>query len=279
MRFRISSCRFFAALVVGLGSSFPCPADDRPKGGPPSINDLSMEVVALQSLHQFQFKPPQMQVLRKLAKQTAMEPGARQAIKATEEFQRTLVNLRTALAEATNVERVQELQDKIDKLRNDQKIELDDGVVITEAASQQAPEIMKLLSARQVAGYVALYGDDFPDPLELLLDALAKVRGLKDKEWQQLRVDVSEEVGNLTAGLDADKASKISDQVVQLLIQARGLKDDEFKKQQAELEKSARQIIGNVGALDVVRHVLERSLAELLSNPRLAMAIDARLKK
>ena len=102
---------------------------------------------------------------------------------------------------------------------------------------------------------------------------------MKDKEWKQLRVDVSEEVGNLTAGLDADKASKISDQVVQLLIQARGLKDDEFKKQQAELEKSARQIIGNVGALDVVRHVLERSLAELLSNPRLAMAIDARLKK
>ena len=59
----------------------------------------------------------------------------------------------------------------------------------------------------------------------------------------------------------------------------RALKDDEFKKERPELEKTARQIVGEVGPLDVLRHAVERSLADLLSNPRLAAAIDARLKK
>ena len=106
-----------------------------------------------------------------------------------------------------------------------------------------------------------------------------KVRGLKDEQWKQLRDEVSEEVARLVAGLDTEKAGHVSDRVVQLLIQVRALKDDEFKKERPELEKTARQIVGEVGPLDVLRHAVERSLADLLSNPRLAAAIDARLKK
>jgi hypothetical protein len=268
-------------LTITLGPE-PAPAanlDERTKAGPTSTNDLSMEVMALQSLHQFQLKPEQLQTLRKLARQTAMEAGARQVVKPSEEFRRTLSSLRGALAEASNPERIQDLQQKMEKLRADEKIELDDGVELTEAAIKQAPEIMKTLSARQVAGYVALYGDEFPDPLDLLLGALTRVRGLKAKEWEQVRQEVSEDVGNLVAGLDAEKASKISDDVVQLLIKARAFKEDEFKKERPELEKSAREIVGNVAALDVIRHVVERSLAELLSNPWLGSALDARLKK
>jgi hypothetical protein len=276
----IQECgRLLLAPAVALALAVFGYADEPPKKGPATINDLSLEVVALQSLHQFQLKPEQLQALRKLSRETAMESGARQKVKASDEFQRTLASLRTALADAGNAERIQELQQKMDKLRAAEKVELDDSVEITEASLKRAPEIMKTLSARQIAGYIALYGDEFPDPLEVLLEALAKVRGLKDKEWEQLRQDVSEDVGNLTAGLDADKAAQIGDQVVQLLIHARALKDDEFKNLQAELEKSARQIVGNVAALTVIQHVVERSLAELLSNPRLVMAIDARLKK
>jgi hypothetical protein len=276
----IQECgRLLLAPAVALALVVSGHADEPPKKGPSTINDLSLEVVALQSLHQFQFKPEQMQALRKLSRETAMEAGARQKVKASDEFQRTLASLRTALTDAGNAERIQELQQKMDKLRAAEKVELDDNVEITEASLKRAPEIMKTLTARQIAGYIALYGDEFPDPLEVLLEALGKVRGLKDKEWEQLRQDVSEDVGNLTAGLDTDKASQIGDQVVQLLIHARALKADEFKNQQAELEKSARAIVGNIGALTVIQHVVERSLAELLSNPRLVMAIDARLKK
>ncbi len=60
---------------------------------------------------------------------------------------------------------------------------------------------------------------------------------------------------------------------------ARALKDEEFKAERPELEKMAGEIVGNLSPLDVLRHVLAQDLAELLSNPRLVAAIDARLKK
>src|SRR5258707_10925029 len=43
-----------------------------------------------------------------------------------------------------------------------------------------------------------------------------------------------------------------------------------------ELEKKARELVGDVGPIEVLRHVVQQSLAELLSNPRLMVAIDAR---
>jgi hypothetical protein len=254
-------------------------AQDSRKNAPATLNDTSLEVVALESLHQFQFTPAQMRALRRLAKETAMEPSAREAVKVSDGFRKTLLDLRNALADAANAERIQQLQEKIDKLRAQEKVELDDAVQITEAATRRAPEIFKLLSARQVAGYIALYADDFPDPLEILLAALPRVRGFNAKEWEAIREDVSEEIGRLVAGLDADKGGKISDQVIQLLIEARAFKEDEFKKHQPDLEARAREIVGQVSAFDVIQHVLERSLAEVLSNPRLAAALDARLKK
>jgi hypothetical protein len=64
-----------------------------------------------------------------------------------------------------------------------------------------------------------------------------------------------------------------------LLIQVRALTEEEFKAQRPELEKMARAIVGDLSPLDVLRHALVQDLAELLSNPRLAAAIDARLKK
>jgi hypothetical protein len=266
---------FIATAALGLGGA----AQQARKSAAASVNDTSLEVVALESIHQFQLTPAQMRTLRRLARETAMEPGAREPVKVSDGFRKTLLDLRNALADASNVERIQQLQEKIDKLRTEEKVELDDSVEITEAATRRAPEIFKSLSARQIAGYIALYADDFPDPLEILLAALPRVRGLNAKEWEAVREDVSEEVGRLVAGLDADKAGKISDQVIQLLIQARALKEDELKKHQADLEASARDIVGKVGAFDVIQHVLERSLAELLSNPRLAAALDVRLKK
>ena len=164
-------------------------------------------------------------------------------------------------------------------MRRAETPEIDDGIEITDAARRRAPEVLAALTARQVATHIAAYGDQFPDPLERLLEALGKVRGLKEAEWKELRDDVSDEVGRLVAGLDIDKAGEISDQVVQLLIQARALKENELKKERPELEKIARQIVGKIGPLDVLRNAVERTLAELLSNPRLAAAIEARLKK
>ena len=46
----------------------------------------------------------------------------------------------------------------------------------------------------------------------------------------------------------------------------------------AALEKAARQIIGIISPADVVRNEVEYTIAELLSNARLAAALAARLQ-
>jgi hypothetical protein len=102
---------------------------------------------------------------------------------------------------------------------------------------------------------------------------------MSSDQWKEFRSDFGDEIARLVAGVDADKAEKISDEVIQLLIVARSLKDDEFKAQLPDLEKSAHKIVGDLGPVQVLQNVMENVLAALLSNPRLVAAIDARLQK
>jgi hypothetical protein len=266
-------------VVLGLCLGLPCARGEPGKKGPASLNLLSMEVAALQTLHEFRFTDTQLEALRKLAKDTASEVGARQAAKASRELQETLAQLREALIDATDEDQIDQLQEQLDSLRESEQPELDDGVEVTEAAIRRAPEVFRMLRARQVAVYVAIHDEEFDDPYELVVEALGKARGLGDKEWKVLRESIAEDVGWMTAGFNTDKATRTGEQVVQLLIQARTLKDEQFKKQRPELEKKARKIIGDVGSLQVIRHGVEKALAELLSNPRLSAALDARSHK
>jgi hypothetical protein len=255
-------------------------ADDARKAAkaePDNLNDLSLEVTALQTLYQFRLTPAQLETLRKLAKETAPKSYAAKEVKASADLRKTLSTLRGALL-AADEDQVTRLSDRLDEVMQKENFEPDE-VEVTEAAQRRAPEVLRLLSARQVAYYVSSDPGTIPDPLELLTDALGKVRKLEAQDWKDLRDDVSERVGLLLAGFDDARADKVSEDVVDLLIKARGLTDDEFKAQRKNLEKAARDIIGEVGPTDVLRNVLERALAELLSNPRLPAALDAQLKK
>ena len=57
------------------------------------------------------------------------------------------------------------------------------------------------------------------------------------------------------------------------------LKEEDFKAQRKELEADATKLVGDLGTMDVLRRVVEHGVAELLSNPRLGAAVEARLKK
>ncbi len=253
-------------------------ADGLARGNEPSLNDLSMEVAALQAFHQFQLSGAQLETLRKFAKETSQEVSPREKVKASADFQRTLSALRNALVDDDD-ELIDQLQEELDERRETEKPELEDSIELTEAARQRAPELLGLLRPRQIASYLASHADEIPEPVERILEALGKVRDLDPKEWKQLRETVSEEVGRGVAGLDVEKASQVGDKVIQLLIHARALKAEEFQTERPELEKTARAIVGNLSPLDVLRHALVQDLAELLSNPRLVAAVDARLKK
>lgn len=268
--------------LLGIGLAVPAAGDDKNQDVKLSDNDLNLEVAALQVLHSFQFTAEQKKRLQKLAPETAEPQDAARAVaKISAEYRKTLERLRDALLKGDDDEQILNLEQKLDELREKEQPHLDDTIEITDEARKRAPGVLRQLYARQVAGYLVTLGEDIPDPLEILLDALDAARGLKkEEEWKTLRDDVQDQVGRLAAGLDSDKAVGIGNEAVQFLIRVRSIKDEkEFKTSRTALEKEARKIVGDVGPMDVLRNLTENALAELLSNPRLAKVLAARTKQ
>jgi uncharacterized membrane protein len=243
-----------------------------------SPEEVSMEVQALRILYALQMTPEQMKELARLTKGTAQPPRERTRAKVSKAFLQTMRELRSYLIEATDEEEIDALEDKLAHLLESEKPELDDSVEVTAAARKQAPAVLRLLKAPQLAAFLGGVAEDVPDPLNDLLDALEKVRALDRAQWKERRDELAEEIGWAVAGVDEAKAGKVADQVTALLSKARGLSAEDFKAQRAEMEKAARGIVGNLGPIDVLRNYLERHLAELLANPRLKAALKARLK-
>jgi hypothetical protein len=259
-------CLYLAATVTS--------AADALKAANPSANDLSMEIQALRAVASLKLTPDQESQLRELAKETA-EPARERKAKVSKEYHDLLTDLRNALAGGDN-DRADELQEKLDELTDSEKPELDQGFGITDASRKHAPQFFKGLKASQVAFYISQISDDVEDPTDKLLDALNKVRTLKLNEWKEQRDELAQGISVLLTGVDTKENERYQDKIIALLSKARGMKDEEFKMQRTELENAARELAGVAGATDVLRHKIEVALAELLSNPRLAAALQAR---
>ncbi len=275
---RIHSGAFWFMLAIWFGAGSVM--GEEPKSGPPTtLKQLSLEVSALQMLHHLSATPAQLQQFRKLAKETGPKESDDKPGKGSDKIRTAMTEVRQALLENKDPEHIDKLMEKLDALREEEKPDLEDDVDLTEAARRRAPEALRLLGAPQVAVYLSGLIGEVGDPQSRLVEALDQVRTLSADQWKEFRANFGDEIGRLVAGVDVDKAEKVSDEVVQLLIVARSLKDAEFKTQRPDLEKSAWKIVGEIGPFQVLQNVMENVMATLLSNPRLSAAIDARLLK
>ncbi|HWG43016.1 MAG TPA: hypothetical protein VN688_09535 [Gemmataceae bacterium] len=265
------------AKPVVLAADKPSAPPERVKADNQDLNQLNLEVTALETLNQFKLTRPQLQHLAKLAPMTAPKAAASRPTKVSAEYQKALKDLREALLEDNEV-RTADLTLALEELRDKENPEFED-VEITDEARRHTAEFLRSLSARQIMGYLTDFADEFPDPREKMTDAFDAIRKLPAPEQEELRDEVAGQVGWLVAGLDTAAERKVHDRVTALINRVRRLKDDEYTAQQAELDRAVQGIMGNVGPVEVVRHFTERSLAELLSNPRLSAAVAARLKK
>jgi hypothetical protein len=243
-----------------------------------NLRELSHEVNALQVLYQLQMTKKQMVALKEMARDTADRSRIGKDAKDDTKLRKALVDLRAALIEAKDADKIVDLAESLDELQRLAKVEFNEDTEITEEARAEAPKLLKLLTAKQVASYAGVLADEINDPTERLQEALAKSRNLDDKEWKEFRAEISEEIGRLLGGVDPDKAEEFGNKAVQLLIVARSMTAEEFKTGKADLEKKVKALAGNLGPTDVVRNVMEFHFAELLSNPQLLAALEAKLK-
>lgn len=269
-------------LLVGSGASAAEPAKAKAKAKPKaspketSVTDLKLEVEALQTLFQLKATPEQIQLLKGLAKDTADAPRDRKA-SLSDELKQDLINLHTALVDASDEDDIDALNEQFDQRYDTEKPTLDEDWDITEAARKKTPEVARLFKPPQLAHFL---GDEVEiDPVDQLVAAMAQVRGMPRKQWLEHRDDVADQVAQMLAGTDKEQYERISDKVVAFLSRSRAMKDPEFKEKRAELEKAASKIVGNPDPLDILRNFRDYRIAKLLSNPRLAAAASARLGK
>ena len=237
--------------------------------------DLSLRIEALQSLYDFKFSAEQLATLGKAADTTASK-RARQPGKVSPKVHKVMKDLHNALAEADDDEKISHLQDQLDDLEEAEKVDLDDDVEISDTAHRRAGELFKMLSATQIASYVAANEEDIKDPRDLLIEVMRQSRGMKQEEWETLREQTASEFGWLCAPDNAEKEKQAAAKARGFLNDAHALGDAAFKSKQSELERQAWQLGGDVDSMRVLRSWTERGLAQLLSNPQLLPALAAR---
>jgi len=259
-------------LLVALPSAaFEPQGKAKDKG---DVTNLSLEVDALQTLYLLDLTPAQLKAMSKLAQNTAKQ-RTRQPAKVSKNYHATLLALRSALIKNEGLQ-VDELNDRLDKLRETEQPQIDGKFETTDAARKNSRAALRLLTTRQVTDYLSsVYEDDVPDPLDRVVDAAQKGAGIQGLAWKQLRDDAAEEVAGWVAGFDTEKSAKVREQVAALLDKAHAWSAEEVKKNQPVLEQAVQEIMGEVGPFDVLRNVVEHDLAELLSNPQLPAALES----
>jgi hypothetical protein len=273
-RCAIAAGWFACAILLVPVQSAEKPQED--KG--PSLAELSLDVQALRAFYSLQLTDEQLKQIARLARETA-EPERQRQPKASNEVRKVLVDLREALIDASDDDKIGDREDELDQVTEKEKPSLDDSFDVTKAARKRTPEVLKLLKADQLAAYYSSVSEELVEPLPRLTEALVQVRSLEKAEWRDKRDEIADEIAWAVAGVDAAKAEPISDKVVALLSKARSLSQEEFQAKKAELEKEAKALVGDVGGDELLRHHAEHTIADLLSNPRLAAAIKAKLKE
>jgi hypothetical protein len=242
------------------------------------LNDLSLEVMALRTLHQLKATSPQLRALAEWAKETVdAEPMERETGNASDVFRAILEQAHAALIESGS-ERAADLCDKLDAAREEENPTIDDNVEVSKAARQRASKAIRLFTAKQLASFYASYCESAPDPRDLMQNALEQIRDLEPEQALTFRDQLADEVAWLVGGLDEEHAERVRLRVILWFDLIRAMRDREFKQNRAKIEEAAERIVENIDPLDVLRHVLERDLAELMSNPRLPAAITALLE-
>jgi hypothetical protein len=243
------------------------------------VNELSMEVAALRALYLLKAGPLQLKEGKRRAEVCAEKPRQRQPAKVSPNYRKVLTELRAAFVTGKE-NRIEELSEQLEDLTNEESPYLDDEVEITQEARQRARTWLVYFEADAIVKYLAAYGKDFPSPRDLLVKTLrldGKSKTPTPEEWKETRAFVIREVSWMVAGLDLEKAKaqKVGEKVANLLDRGYALSDAELAKQKTSLLNEINAI-AHLPPTDVIAHVIEQDLAELLSNPRLASAITTR---
>jgi hypothetical protein len=233
---------------------------------------LQLEVDALSTLDDLNLTSDQLSSLKEMAKDSAGKLSKTPTV-ASAEYTEALKALKSALL-GKDDDKTDAAGDKAADLADKQDDDSIPDVVQSEAAKSKSVEVLKMLSVKQVADFIAANADDIDEPVDLLIGAIHDCRGLSQEDFVGLRNDTAEELSVFAAGPNPGRPPAIVGKANALLTRAHKMSDAEFSSQQSALEDEARKIAGGMDPIPNLRHWMENEMAELLSNPELVKAID-----
>jgi hypothetical protein len=272
-------CKLRLILLLGAAIAHMCVLSSA-LAAPQARNNqthLEREVAALTTFSELELSEAQLKAIEPICKETAVRAPASTAPAASDRYRASLRAVREALVQADE-EKIAEHQQKVDALRESEKIEPDTDIPISDAARAKAPGVLAMLSTSQVANYISAHAEDVPGAVETITDALDQCRQQNDADFAALRAEAAEQTGMLLAGLDKLAAKPIEQKVTDLLDKAKKLNDAEFKAQHDALVNQAKQITAGADPIEGLRHWMQQEIAALLSNPATSDAITARLQ-
>ena len=272
--FRFSS---FALLLSLTAAWSTAPALAQKKSAPAQDDPqmLSLEVVALQTLHRLDLTAPQLENLLRLSKGAASAPRTSGAGTVTPAFLKTLLALRNALL-AGDDELIDELKSKLGAIMDSDKIHLDDRVLISDPARRYASQAIRMLQPSQVLAYLQVIDEDDVDLFDILEAAIEKGKDASPARWRTLRDDIAAETAWLVVGGDETKTRVAVKVIAAVLDQHHNPKG---KNAAPDLEKQVEQMTAGMDPFMILRNVMEREIAELMSNPQLPQAIRHTLEQ
>ena len=268
--FSVSFMPFAAAATsIAVAQSKSSAAQDDPQ-------QLSLEVTALQALSHLDLSAAQLQELLRLAKGAASAPKSSGKTKVNAAFVKTLKALRTALLDDDG-DRIDELKAMLIEIMDKDRVQIEDRVAISETARRQASQVIRLLKPSQARAYLDILDDDDIDLADLLEATLEKGKNADAAAWRTMRDQATADAAWLLAGSDDGRTRLATKLVTAILDQHHGAKPG--KNAAPDLEKQVQQLIGTLDPFLMLRNAMEREMAELLSNPRLPLAIQHTLEQ
>src|SRR5262249_43349262 len=156
---------------------------------------------------------------------------------------------------------IDELRNKVAGLASEDDVSLDDSVEITTSARAKAADTLKLLTASQIAAFLAAHADEIGDPAEMMVAAVSQLLALRatsdadagpgkapatdpadddTNDRTESVQDTSSEVGDLVAGLDEARAKSLAADVAKWINNNSSMKDEEFVAKRKTLADAAR---------------------------------------
>ncbi len=263
----------FLVLAVVMAEQSPSIAFGQKKSLPAgeNVQAVALEVAALQTLHRLDLTDAQLEALARFSKSAASSEKPVGARKVTPAFTKALTAFRNALA-AGDDEKIDDLREKLAEIMDKEKIALDDRVAITDSARRNATLVIRMMQPGQVLAYLQIFDEDEVDLLEILGAAIENGANATQPQWKAIRDQAAAEGAWLLAGGEEIRHKMAAKMLAAVLDQHHGA--SKTKTSAPDLTKQVQQMTATLDPFVILRNAMEREVAELLSNPRLANAIQ-----